>query len=112
MKGKVEPAPMLSNGIEHSLELTRHRHVTRREDGGTDALGERRHERLSLVVEIGDRELRARVSEMLCRPPGKAVLVGNADNQALAPLEINEFHGRFCVLSFLASQRTARCLRL
>lgn len=68
---------------------------------------------LGLVIAIGNGEFGAGAAEVLCGRPGKAVLVGNADDQALASIEIDDFHGglRFFLLQ-LCQQGTARHLRL
>ena len=93
MEQEVQPAPPVLDGVEDDIELTGCRDIAGEEERRLDLSRERLDVGLGLVVEIGDAELGADATEVLGRRPGKAVVVGDTDDQTVASLQINEFHG-------------------
>ena len=59
MKQEIEAAPFICYGVENRLELPINANVTGHEQRRAQGIGDRAHERNRLVVEIGDRQIRA-----------------------------------------------------
>src|SRR5262249_8224225 len=63
--------------------------VERHQERSLQILGERLDIFLGAVVQIGDRQISAERTECLGTTPGDRLIVGDADDQALASLESN-----------------------
>src|SRR6185312_16978170 len=83
MDKTIEPAPACADQFEYGLELAGYGDVERGSDRRTELLCERFDVRPSLVVEPGDRELRASGAECLRAAIGDRVLVGDTDDERL-----------------------------
>ena len=90
---EIELAPVLADAFEHRLHLAGRVHVERHEDRRFELAGQRLDVFLRLVVEIGDRELRAERPERLGATPGDRVIVGDADDQSLLAFQQLGLHG-------------------
>ena len=80
---KIEAAPVLRDALINGLELARYRDIAWHENLALQRCHQRTHIGLGLGIEIGDRELSALGAEVACAAIGKAVLVGDADDEAL-----------------------------
>ncbi len=77
----VELAPLLGDPLEQRLLLASVLHVERHQDRRAHRFGQRRHMRIGLVVEIGDRELGAKLAKGPRAAPRDGFRVGHADHQ-------------------------------
>ena len=89
---EIEPAPFLPDCREKRLELARRANVAGEEDFRIDLARERLDIGFGLVVEVGHGKLGTSAPEVLRRRPGKAVLVGDANDKPLAAGQIQDFH--------------------
>src|SRR5271165_815414 len=92
MEEEIQATPLLPNCSEHRVDLLRERNIAGQDEGGIDFSRKWFHQRLGLVIAVGDAEFGAGIAKVLSCGPSQAVLVGDADNQALAPRQINGFH--------------------
>src|SRR5262249_27488240 len=86
----VELTPLLGDPLEHGLHLAGLVDVERHEDLRLELLGERRDELLGLLVEIGDRDVGAERPQPPGAAPGDRLIVGDADHEGLAALELRQ----------------------
>ena len=92
MKEEIQPTPLLPDCSEQRVDLLRERNVAGKYEGGIDFSRKWFHKRLGLVIAVGEAEFGAGVAKVLSCGPSQAVLVGDADNEALAPHQIDGFH--------------------
>ena len=82
VKQEVEPAPPAGNTVEQRIHLIRGSDVERQEHLRAHLLRQRLHETFRPVVQIGQRQFRARRPQRCCATPGERLIVGQAYNQA------------------------------
>src|SRR3954451_15583155 len=87
MDEEIEFSPFISDAFKYGLKLTRRVDIERHEDIGIERPRQRFDMLLRLVVEIGDRHLRAQRTERLGAAPGYRLVVGDADDEALLMLQ-------------------------
>src|SRR5579871_2010325 len=95
MKQEIELSPFLLDALEHLFGLTLDTDIERHEDRRLEILRQRLDIFPGAVVQIGDRQLGSERAKRLGAAPGDRLIVGDADNQPLAPLERNLGLGKY-----------------
>src|SRR5262245_38063568 len=87
MHDKVQLAPLLGDLIEHGFHLSGNADIKRHDDGGLERARQRINVLSGLVVEVSDCEICTEGAEGCCTTPGNGLLVRDADDESLFPLQ-------------------------
>src|SRR5215472_18187637 len=87
MDENVQPTPIQSHLVEYCLELSRCGYIHRSGDRGLQILSKRLNKAARLLIQPGNREIRADRTKGLGAAVGDRVLVGDAKDKRLFPLE-------------------------
>ena len=84
---EIEPSPVGLDALEHCLHLAGFGHVERQEQLGAELIGERRDVLLGLVVEVGQRDVRAEGAQLGRAAVCDAVGIGDSDHEPALSLQ-------------------------
>src|SRR5437868_15457743 len=89
VKQKIESAPLLLDALERLFHLSFSSHVERHEDRRLKLLRQRFDMFLCPVVQISDRQFRAKGPKRFRAPPSDRLIIGDADNETFSSLQRN-----------------------